>query len=101
MGVKATRVDDLFDEAGRAPGAFKFFAADGERAGFNFRCPRGACDHMGSVRFAPPASNGWTWDGDAEAPTIEPSVLLKVGDGQGGLREHWHGWLRAGVWESC
>ncbi len=95
MSVEAKRVDDFFDsDEGRRPGAFKFFTVDGKRAGFNFRCPCGACEHIGGVRFSPPSSTaGWTWAGNLEAPTIHPSVDLNNG--------HWHGWLRAGKWESC
>lgn len=101
MSVKAIRVDDLFGDPRAPAGAFKFFAVDGVRAGFNFRCPCGSCEHMGGVRFSPPAANGWTWDGNEEAPTVRPSVLLYAPDGNGGAVAHWHGFLTAGEWESC
>lgn len=91
MSVEAKRVED--EIVGAQAGAFKYFTVDGSIAGFNFRCPCGACRHVGTVRFQPPASHGWTWNGNRDAPTIHPSVDLNKG--------HWHGWLRAGVWESC
>ncbi len=34
----------------------------------------------------------WAFDGNREAPTLSPSVHV-VG--------HWHGWIRAGRFESC
>ena len=33
--------------------------------------------------------------------TVSPSILLQEGDGKGGLKEVWHGYLRRGVWEQC
>lgn len=35
----------------------------------------------------------WKWNGNKEAPTIEPSIRLLGGDGQ---PDRWHGWLRDG-----
>jgi len=47
------------------------------------------------VRGAPvsePGLNAWGWDGNIEAPTLSPSILL---------HNQWHGFLRAGRLESC
>jgi hypothetical protein len=35
----------------------------------------------------------WEWDGNREAPTLSPSILVHGGKGQ---PDQWHGWLRAG-----
>lgn len=88
--VRAVRVDDI-DEGG-APGAFEYYR-DRERevAGMIYMCPCG-CGHQAALSFRPHPSPSWDWDGNRDAPTLQPSVH-HVG--------HWHGWLRAGVWESC
>ena len=43
----------------------------------------------------------WSWDGDAERPTLTPSILCRIDrmDGSPPV-EVWHGWLRAGVFVS-
>ena len=51
--------------------------------------PVGADGLVGPVHIAPNVSGeGWTWDGDLDAPTLSPSI------DQPGV---WHGWMRAGV----
>jgi hypothetical protein len=32
--------------------------------------------------------------------TVSPSILVYGGDGQGGYREAWHGFLERGVWRA-
>jgi hypothetical protein len=41
-----------------------------------------------------PAGQAWGWDGNYNEPTLTPSI-----DCQG--HERWHGWVRAGRFESC
>ncbi|TIT40201.1 MAG: hypothetical protein E5W76_17225 [Mesorhizobium sp.] len=94
--VKATYVHDLdiwnLAVLKERPGAFDFYTADGrERAGMIYICPCG-CGATGALAFRPAPSPSWEWDGNEEAPTLSPSVH-HVG--------HWHGYLRAGIWESC
>lgn len=43
----------------------------------------------------------WLWDGNREAPTLMPSIAAWLSDGNGGLVEHWHGWMKNGNLESC
>jgi len=89
--VKAQRFEDI-DQVAAHPGAFEFFkSGDRYPAGMIFSCPCG-CGARSSLDFRPHASPSWDWDGNWEAPTLSPSVH-HVG--------HWHGWLRAGIWESC
>lgn len=45
----------------------------------------------GAPRKAP-GENTWGWDGNLDAPTLQPSLLLPG---------HWHGYLRRGRLESC
>jgi hypothetical protein len=90
--VKATLVDDTDNGV---PGAFEFANYQGEVAGIIYVCPCG-CGSQGYLRLRgaprPPEEAGrpsWIWDGNREAPTLDPSVH-HVG--------HWHGYLRAGFW---
>ncbi len=56
-------------------------------------------EQRGDIVRIPVQSNtemSWQWDGNREAPTLSPSVLIYSGDGNGGRKERWHGWLRAG-----
>lgn len=88
--IKSQRFDDI-DDVDKHAGAFEFYK-DGDRypAGMIYSCPCG-CGARGSLPFRPHASPSWDWDGNWDAPTLSPSVH-HVG--------HWHGYLRAGVWES-
>jgi hypothetical protein len=40
----------------------------------------------------------WQWDGNEDAPTLEPSVWHMPRSGE---PKEWHGWIRAGRMESC
>lgn len=96
--VQAVCVDDkeafLRD---RKPGSFRLVQHD-DAAGelsFWYCCPCG-CRAVAPLfvgkGFKPTDGPSWEWDGNAEHPTLVPSVN-HIG--------HWHGWLRAGVWVSC
>lgn len=37
-------------------------------------------------------SQAWHWDGNRDRPTLQPSLYL---------HDHWHGFIRAGRFESC
>lgn len=66
-----------------------------------FTCPCG-CGCMARLPLRPSVERAsWQWDGNEESPTLYPSVHHQVDDGAGGLKTHWHGWLRAGEWVSC
>lgn len=41
----------------------------------------------------------WTWDGNLEAPTIDPSILVKYPTPEPHPRNVCHSYLRAGRWE--
>ena len=43
-----------------------------------------------------PAANAWKWDGNLDAPTLEPSINALSGG-----ESVWHGYLRAGRLEAC
>lgn len=89
--IRAVLVEDI-DAEGAPPGAFEYFRSrERDRAGIFYVCPCG-CKSWGVLNFRPAVSPSWEWDGNVEAPTLSPSVH-HVG--------HWHGYLRAGVWESC
>jgi Family of unknown function (DUF6527) len=82
----------------KAPGSFTYSADD---AGMFYICPCG-CGHEGYLPFRPAPSPSWGWDGNRERPTLDPSIHHQYGTGPGGaLETHWHGYLRAGMWEEC
>lgn len=96
--INARLVADIDSPDGQLPGAIEMrlaYLSDGV-AGIAFRCPCG-CGQEGylPIRVPDMARTGpeWDWDGNAEAPTVSPSVFNT------GFPCKWHGWLRAGVWE--
>lgn len=46
-----------------------------EGGGIAFWCP--GCDEAHGVRVG--SADSWTWDGNAESPTFNPSVLVRSG----------------------
>jgi hypothetical protein len=65
-----------------------------------FACPRRPGKLCGvPLQPSPPNVKGcsWQWDGNADAPTILPSIDCRVADGCCG----WHGWVRAGEFTEC
>lgn len=108
MGRLCTRVSDAEDGQCEA-GAFAF--ADGYDGTkdvdllFGCPCPCG-CGELRAVTINPLRSGSrrpvWTWDGNREAPTLAPSILICQLDERGRpVGEHWHGFLVAGHWNSC
>ncbi|MFA5941405.1 MAG: DUF6527 family protein [Sinimarinibacterium sp.] len=65
-----------------------------EHSALAYTCP--GCNLMGAVnvRPAPSDRHSWEWDGNAESPTLKPS-LHHVGCCG------WHGYLTAGVFTAC
>ena len=65
----------------------------GAAQGIAFRCPCGC----GLESYLPIATSdnedGWKWDGNADQPTLTPSVLNRSCG--------WHGYLRKGEWVSA
>lgn len=111
----AVLVDDILDST--AAGSFKYTGLygveEGGPFGLQFRCPCG-CGAIHGVAFDNrPADWGsdsqrknpqWHWDGNRDKPTLAPSLgLHRSHDGQsvGADGYHWHGYLRAGVFEEC
>lgn len=92
MTVSARHVTDEPVE----PGEFKYYVRrfGGPIAGMTFMCPC-SCGHKDSIPFVLWRDRPvWEWDGNEDQPTLHPS--LNNPDGC-----KWHGWLRAGQWESC
>jgi len=58
--------------------------SDGEERSFLFFCP--GCEDSHSIRYAAhpdaPTAPVWHWNGDAEAPTFRPSLLVQYPDGR-------------------
>ena len=82
-------------------GAYRFFAKDGRRAGINFGCPCG-CGLVGSLYFVGANDGGpeWTVTGEWPAASLTPSIGF-FGRNSYAEGHHWHGFLRAGVFEEC
>lgn len=95
--------------AGMPAGAFAYFVTSTrpdvrQVSGMFIACP--GCREMISIRFQAfkenpivprhphRPGNGWSWDGDRDRPTVNPSIQhidRKCG---------WHGWLRCGEFVS-
>lgn len=59
-----------------------------------FVCPCG-CGSIGHCAVEKHGNHPmWTWDGNKEKPTLSPSIQRTHGC-------KWHGFLRAGIFESC
>lgn len=75
-------------------------AGDGKITGMAFGCPCG-CGRTYGATWRP---GGWSWDGNEQAPTVTPSLgCYPAGESLVGPdgTYHWHGYLRAGVFEEC
>lgn len=64
-----------------------------------FWCP--GCDHMHRIVFEQTADPTavWQWDGNLEAPTVSPSILVHYPTPEPNPRNVCHSFLRAGRWE--
>lgn len=94
MSGSVAATQTVFDETDGKVGPPGAIAYPADMSGMWFLCPCG-CGRHGWLPFRSHTSGhpSWEFDGNAEAPTLTPSVL-QVGGCQ------WHGYLRAGVWES-
>lgn len=61
-----------------------------ETASLIFTCPSG-CGRIENVPIANSEQKGWTWDGNVQAPTLQPSIQIISGC-------KWHGYLIKGEW---
>ncbi|WP_298172068.1 DUF6527 family protein [Novosphingobium sp.] len=91
--MRAIPVEDIRSDEGQQPGAIELRRLDGEVKGIAFRCPCG-CGYESWLPIKPD-ERGWQWNGNAETPTLTPSIL------QSGLPCKWHGYLTAGEFVSC
>jgi len=93
---------DMDWDAPATAGEFEYFDDNkGADAGIIFGCPCG-CGEMKSLSFRSERRPIWQWDGNRKNPTLTPSINILQFDASGNqVGEHWHGWLRAGVFESC
>ena len=84
------------------PGAYRFTAYEGRRVGIRFGCPCG-CGQIGLVYFKGKGFDGPEWDVSGEWPkaTLSPSIGFYGSNNPRTQGHHWHGFLRAGVFESC
>lgn len=89
--IPAQRFDTMAELEG-VPGAFSFEAED---KGIFYNCPCG-CDTKGFIPFRNKVTDrpSWNWDGNRDAPTLDPSIQRTQGC-------KWHGHLIAGVWQSA
>jgi hypothetical protein len=84
-------------------GHLRYTRTDGKVVGILFGCPCGCGARYGAVFEEP---QPWTFDGNIEKPTVNPSLgcyptgKKAANFGPDGVY-HWHGFLRAGVFEEC
>lgn len=100
--ANAPAVQVASQDAIKAPGEFIFTrawdaAADAPPVGILYMCPCG-CGVLRGINF-----KGWAWDGNLDKPSCTPSLGChpKDGNARDGSGYHWHGYLRAGVFEEC
>jgi hypothetical protein len=103
--VPAVFTDDFGDRHEVSAGAFHF--ADGydgtKDVCLLFGCPCG-CGALQAIHVKPysGARATWQWDGNRQAPTCTPSILIhQLNDAGEKVGEHWHGFLTAGEFRSC
>jgi Family of unknown function (DUF6527) len=73
--------------------------ADRTRRYLIFWCP--GCDEPHQIQVEGPDGPRWTWDGNREQPTTQPSIRVFLdGKTEGGGREC-HSFLKAGRIEFC
>lgn len=102
VAVNVPHYEDIKGRAGHFIWTGLHGVESGGPYGMMFACPCG-CGQYGSVHFDLPAVRAWgadhntrmtmwQWDGNKEKPTLSPSIMHD---------NHWHGYLRAGVFEEC
>lgn len=94
--LRAIRFANASDVRGSGfAGSYTIVEADDEPITFLFLCPCG-CGALSQIKIGlghkPHASPSWHWNGNTANPTLTPSVRQLVCG--------WHGYLRAGYWES-
>lgn len=97
------------DPRAHEPGAYYFFTrvhpdTKQEYAGIVHACPCG-CGGQTLLWFrgkGPDGRDQWDVSGEWPKVTLSPSIGVKYdGKGNGPTHYHWHGYLRAGVFEEC
>lgn len=85
-------------DACKEPGDFYFSPPNPAENGMrllSFLCPCG-CGELCGIRVRDDGQNidgAWGWNKDEEKPTTTPSIAIN--------QNHWHGYLKNGVFESC
>ena len=80
------------------PGDFYITAPNQHEGGarrISFRCPCG-CGDLCNIRVRDDGQNidgAWGWDKNYDRPTCTPSIAVNG--------NHWHGYLKDGIFESC
>lgn len=86
------------------PGDFFFLKYEGDQVGLIHACPCG-CGKVGALYWKNPTKGGanWTVTGEWPKASLNPSIGFKGGHDspKGSDGYHWHGYLRAGVFEEC
>ncbi len=87
-------VPAMLIEFGATPSKPGEFSIRGNR--FVICCPCGCGDIIGIRHAETDLDKGacWQWDGNREKPTVTPSIQVIGGC-------NWHGYLKAGVFETC
>lgn len=97
--VQGTPVADYEAACAHGAGAF-YFVEKGERLYLGMMLPGEDDPRELPIKQGEKIDRHWQWDGNREAPTLEPSIQAWHAGGDK-LEEHWHGYLKAGRFESC
>lgn len=94
--IQGKQLSGIGDDWPKNPGEYCFLP-DGngrQHAAIAFMCPCG-CGVEGCVELRPLADQrpSWEWNGNLEAPTLQPSI-------QRNIECRWHGYLEGGNWRT-
>ena len=97
MKIEATLLDSYDAVVDGPAGGFTYLSSSEgvQDSCILHKCPCG-CGRVAGLRLRNVTDErpSWIWDGNREKPTLSPSIYAKYDCG-------WHGYLRAGIWESC
>jgi len=97
--VIGTSVESVEAVQDGEPGTFFINVSNPDKISMVLQCPCG-CKDVSQISLHQQSNNtkGWYWDGIIRKPTLSPSLHKQTERSDGKLIDHWHGWLKQGIW---